>query len=122
MAPGKAAGGLAFPRRDPPRRGARGPVSALLPPARFDPLPLRLGLRNDCDLTRDVVDVNPAVPNALVDIEYVTPNQTTLPLGILKYPDPQRPWISQTIASDLPHMVGAFGFDHSRYFWLAGLS
>jgi hypothetical protein len=76
------------------------------------------GVDNSCLLTNDVLDVNAVVPNASVNMEYVLPDQSLLPLGVTKGHDATSPWISQTIGVDIEAMRSRFGFTNGRLAWM----
>jgi len=76
------------------------------------------GVNNSCLLENDVVDVNAVVPNSSVNLEYVLPDQSLLPLGVVKQHDATNPWISQTIGVDIEAMRGRFGGSNGRLTWL----
>lgn len=76
------------------------------------------GVNNSCLVTNDVVDVNVVVPNASVNLQYVLPNQSLLPLGVIKQHDATNPWVSQTINVDIESMRGRFGQSYGRLAWL----
>jgi hypothetical protein len=76
------------------------------------------GVNNSCVLENDVVDVNAVVPNSSVNLEYVLPDQSLLPLGVVKQHDATNPWISQTIGVDIEAMRGRFGVSTGRLTWL----
>lgn len=76
------------------------------------------GLNNTCLSTNDVVAANLAVPNTSVNLEYVTPDGTLLPLGVHKAHDVTNPWISQTISADIESMRGRYGTTNGRLAWL----
>lgn len=76
------------------------------------------GVNNSCLLTNDVVDVNVAVPGASVNLDYVTPTATLLPVGVIKTHDAVNPWVSQTVGVDIESMRGRFGTSNGRLAWL----
>jgi len=76
------------------------------------------GVNNSCLLTNDVVDLNAVVPNASINMEYVTPGSALLPLGVTKAHDATNPWISQTIGVQITSMRGRFGVTNGRLAWM----
>ena len=76
------------------------------------------GVNNSCLLTNDVVDVNAVVANSSVNMEYILPDQSLLPLGVTKAHDSTNPWISQTIGVDIEAMRGRFGVTNGRLAWM----
>ena len=76
------------------------------------------GVNNSCVLTNDVVDVNAVVANASVNMEYVLPNQSLLPVGVTKGHSAANPWISQTITVDIESLRSRFGFTYGRLAWM----
>jgi hypothetical protein len=75
------------------------------------------GVNNSCLLTNDVVDLNVVVANSSINMEYVLPDQSLLPLGVTKAHDATNPWISQTISVDIESMRGRFGVTN-RHAWM----
>jgi len=76
------------------------------------------GTNNTCLVENDIVDVNAAVTGAAVNLQYVLPDQSLLPMGVIKPHSVSSPWISQTISIDLLTMRGRFGATSGRLAWM----
>ncbi len=76
------------------------------------------GVNNSCLLTNDVVDLNAVVADASVNMQYVLPDASLLPLGVTKGHNATNPWISQTIGVQISTMRGRFGVTNGRLAWM----